>query len=49
MGKSPGFFQVVAIDARPVWLMAMVGVFSTFGPITLAGYFITERYVKKNK
>lgn len=49
LGKSVAFYQTQPINSQPGWLMAMVGVFSTIGPITLAAYFVTERHMKKNK
>ena len=35
--------QIQPIDSRPAWLMALVGVFCTLGPITLAGFFTYEK------
>lgn len=49
MGASPGFYQVMHSNSRPGWLMAMTGVFAAIGPVVLAGFFITEHYIKKRK
>ena len=49
MGSSPGYYETEPINSTPGWLLAMVGVFATIGPVCLAGYFITERKMKKNK
>ena len=47
-GKSEGYYQIIPIDSRPTWLMALVGVFCTVGPITLAGFFTYEKIYKKD-
>lgn len=49
MGMSSGFYQVQAIDSRPAWLMAIMGVFSIIGPLSLAGFFVWEQYYKKQR
>ena len=49
LGASQGFYEVNLADVTPSWLMALVGVFATIGPLTLIGFFVTERYLKKNK
>ena len=40
--------QILPIDDRPTWLMAMVGVFCCVGPLTLAGFFTYEKVYKKD-
>lgn len=35
--------QVQTINATPSWLLALVGVFSCIGPLTLAGFFTWEK------
>lgn len=49
MGRSVGNFQIIPIDSRPAWLMAMVGVFCSVGPIVLTGFFVWEKVLKKEK
>lgn len=49
MGASPGFFQVLASNSTPGWLMAMTGAFAAIGPVTLTGFFMFEHYIKKRK
>ncbi|KAI7840574.1 hypothetical protein COHA_005727 [Chlorella ohadii] len=48
MGRSVGFFQIQPINSTPSWLLAMVGVFSCIGPLTLAGFFTWEKVIKKD-
>jgi hypothetical protein len=49
MGMSSGFYQVQPINSQPTWLMAMMGVFATIGPLSLAGFFVWEQYYKKQQ
>lgn len=41
--------QIIPINSTPSWLMALVGVFCTLGPLTLTGFFVWERLLKKEK
>ncbi|KAI3430843.1 hypothetical protein D9Q98_009254 [Chlorella vulgaris] len=47
MGRSTGFFQIIPIDSRPSWLLGVVGGMCAVGPITLAGFFVWEKMLKK--
>ncbi|PSC71714.1 high-affinity nitrate transporter -like [Micractinium conductrix] len=48
MGKGTGYFQIIPINSRPAWLMAMTGVFCAIGPCVLAGYFYFEKVHKRD-
>ena len=44
----PSCPQIQPINSTPSWLLAMVGVFSCIGPLTLAGFFTWEKVIKKD-
>ncbi|KAL4436332.1 hypothetical protein ABPG77_009894 [Micractinium sp. CCAP 211/92] len=48
MGRSAGQYAIIPIDSTPGWLMALTGVFCAIGPLTLAGFFIVEKVIKKD-
>jgi hypothetical protein len=39
--------QIVPINSRPGWLLALVGVLAAVGPVTLAAFFTWEKVIKK--
>lgn len=45
---SSTFFQALAIDSTPTWLLAMTGAFAAIGPISMVGYFVYEQKMKKH-
>lgn len=49
MGSSPGYFQVLAIDSRPKWLIVMASCFAAIGPVSLAAFFVWEQKIKKQQ